>query len=81
MKVRFIKEGSRYKLQIKNFLGIWRTQMEKMCANAGCVYMPYTNEDKEVLLKYVIMGDYFTRRDCKIVEYPTIFKYDLYEKP
>jgi hypothetical protein len=75
-KIRFIKENGKYILQIKNFIGIWKTQMERICGDGGCFQQPYTHKDKETLLKYVIYNNYWTKVSS-IIEYPTIEKYKL----
>lgn len=75
IKIRFIKEGDLYSLQIRNFLGIWRTQKEKLCSDGGCFYNPYKHKDKEVLLNYVLMDKWFNKKRGLITEYPTIKKY------
>jgi hypothetical protein len=76
-KIRFIEEGSQYKLQIKNIFGIWITQTESIGNVGGSFKQPYTNKDKKVLLKYVIYVKYWTNRNDSVIEYPTIKKYKV----
>lgn len=75
MKIRFIKEGDLYSLQIRNFIGIWRTQKEKRGSDGGYFYDPYQHKNKEILLNYVLMDIYFNKKRGLITEYPTIKKY------
>lgn len=77
-KIRFIKENDTYTLQIKNLFGLWVTQKEKVCSDGGCFKQTYNFKDKTVLLKYVILKDYWANRDSVIVEYSTIEKYKLW---
>jgi hypothetical protein len=75
MKIRFVKEDNRYTLQVKNFIGVWRTKKEKVCSDAGCFYQSYVHENKQVLLRYVLLHEYFLKHNKSIIEYPTIKKY------
>lgn len=76
-KIRFVKENNRHTLQIRNIFGIWITQKEKVCSDAGCFKQAYNHKDKIVLLRYVLLKEHWSSRDASIIEYPTLKKYKL----
>jgi hypothetical protein len=80
MKIRFVKEGNKYTLQVKNFIGMWRTQKEKICSDGGCFYQAYIHENKQTLLRHVLLNKYWLKHHRNITEYPTIKKYKPFDE-
>lgn len=64
-----------YKLKIYLVCG----ERKKKLGNEGGLFeQPYQHGDKDALLKYIIVTGY-NKYNAKIIEYPTISKYKLYE--
>lgn len=80
MKIRFVKQDNKYTLQVKNFIGVWMTQKEKIYSDGGCFYQPYIHENKQVLLRCVLLEKYFLNHNKNIIEYPTIKKYKPFDE-
>lgn len=80
MKIRFIKEDKKYTLQVKNFIGVWVTQKEKVCGDAGCFYKVYSHENKHLLLICILMDKYWLKHNRNIIQYPTIKKYNPFNE-
>lgn len=80
IKIRYIKSGKIpyvYYIQRKTIFGTWRDIGYYLGACAGDhIWYPYTNSNKEELLKEVLEYHYrIDRRFTTIIEYPEIKHY------